>query len=200
MKHFRRHVVVSVSLVILLIAGYFLVSRGYNYFLKQIYPLKYTEIVEKESTDSGLDPALVYAVIKAESGFDPNAVSHAGAIGLMQLTPDTFDWIQSKSKNDPNLILTEDIYSPSVNIRYGCKLLKLLLEKYSDQRTAISAYNAGIGTVNGWLKDGTISKDGVSLDRIPYAETSKYVDSVLDNYKKYKNLYQFNSKGEIMNG
>lgn len=195
----KKIIVTSVILVILLLLGYFALGRGYHYFMTKAYPVQYAEIVAKEATANHLDPALVYSVIKAESSFNPDAQSHAGAIGLMQLTPDTFDWVQTKLKSEKKYTQA-DLYTPEINIRYGCKLLAILLEKYSKAETALGAYNAGIGTVNGWLKDSDISKDGVTLDTIPYGETKNYVDAVLKNYDNYKKLYQFNSKGEINNG
>ncbi len=198
MKVFKKVFVTCLILAVLLLLGYFALNHGYNNFMKKAYPLEYTDIVAKEATANQLDPALVYSVMKVESNFDPDAESHAGAIGLMQLTPDTFEWVQTKLKSDTKY--TEaDLYTPEINVRYGCKLLSLLLNKYSQKGTALSAYNAGIGTVNSWLKNPDISKDGETLDNIPYAETRKYVDAVLKNYDNYKKLYQFNSKGENSN-
>ncbi|HHV32059.1 MAG: lytic transglycosylase domain-containing protein [Ruminococcaceae bacterium] len=200
-KPYKKPFFIVVGLVLLLVLGYFVLSRCYDSFMKQAYPLKYSEIVSVEATENKLDPALVYSVIKVESNFDAEAVSHAGAVGLMQLTPDTFEWLRTKSKSENNSVYTsQDLKMPNINIRYGCRFLALLLKKYSNTRTALSAYNAGIGTVNGWLKDSEVSKDGITLEHIPYAETRKYVDAVLKNYEKYKSLYQFNSKGEMING
>jgi soluble lytic murein transglycosylase len=166
--------------------------------MRSAYPLKYSDIVAKEATKNNLDPAMVYSVIKAESNFDPDAKSRAGAIGLMQLTPDTFDWLQTKLKTDEKYT-ENDLYTPEINIRYGCKFLSILFNKYSKQATALCAYNAGIGTVNAWLKDPDISKDGVTLDKIPFEETRNYVEVVLKNYENYKKTYQFNDKGESVN-
>ncbi len=195
MKRFKKTAIAVAGLAILIFIGYFFLNHGYEYFMKKAYPLKYTQIVSREAAANHLEPALVYSVIKAESNFDADAESHAGAIGLMQLTPDTFEWLQTKLKSDAKYT-TEDLKVPEINIRYGCKFLSLLLERYDQKRTALSAYNAGIGTVNSWLKDAGISQDGVSLDHIPYEETRKYVDAVLENYDKYSTLYKFNSKGE----
>ncbi len=199
MKHFKRILLACAAAVILLLIGYFALNRGYTFFMKRAYPLQYTQLVAKEATANRLDPALVYSVIKAESNFDPNARSHAGAVGLMQMTPDTFEWVQTKLKSDTKYA-EEDLYAPDISIRYGCKLLALLFERYSEKATALSAYNAGIGTVNTWLKNPDISKDGAVLDSIPYEETRNYVDAVLKNYANYKKLYQFNSKGETIDG
>ncbi|HEX2985743.1 MAG TPA: lytic transglycosylase domain-containing protein [Caproiciproducens sp.] len=199
MKRYKKTVIACVSLVILLFLGYLILTLSHDYFMKQIYPLKYSQIVAKEATANRLDPALVYSVIKTESNFNETALSRAGAVGLMQITPDTFEWLQTKLKSDTHYA-AQDLRRPEINIRYGCKFLSLLLQKYPQKRTAVSAYNAGIGTVNSWLKDPLVSSDGEKLDRIPYPETRKYVESVFDNYEKYTSLYQFNSKGENVNG
>ena len=198
MKVFKKTVITCIILVILILLGCFFLNHGYEYFMKRAYPVAYTETVAKEATANHLEPAFVYSVMKTESNFNADAKSHAGAIGLMQLTPDTFEWLQTKLKSDIKYT-TEDLNKPEINIRYGCKFLSFLLEKYSRKRTALSAYNAGIGTVNSWLKDPNISQDGAMLDSIPYEETRKYVDAVLKNYDEYSKLYQFNSKGEIIN-
>ena len=192
----RRSVKVLLLLVILAMVGAGILKVGYAYFMRAAYPLQYSEIVEEEARTQGVDPALVYSVMRAESNFDPEATSHAGARGLMQLTPDTFDWLQTKLREDISYT-EQDLYTPRVNIRYGCKFLQILQDKYSAQATALSAYNAGIGTVNAWLNNPEISQDGVTLDRIPYPETERYVGAVLRNYQKYKELYQFDEMGGI---
>lgn len=186
------------AIAVLLAVACLFLNRGYEYFMKRAYPIQYESIVVREAAANGLEPALVYSVMKAESNFRPEVVSHAGAVGLMQLTPDTFTWLQTKLKDD-RAYTADDLKSPEINIRYGCKFLSILLEKYPAKGTSLSAYNAGIGTVNAWLKDPAVSKDGKTLDQIPYEETKKYVRTVLDNYEKYRTLYQFNSKGEIIN-
>ena len=188
----RKHRTLRTGIILLAVLGigFFALTQGYEIFMKQVYPLKYSEIVEREADENGLDRALVYSVIKAESNFDPSAISHAGAMGLMQLTPETFEWVQTKMENSRELT-EEDLLDPEINIKYGCKLLSMLLGMYSSESTALAAYNAGIGTVGNWLKDPEISKDGETLDIIPYPETRKYTASVLKNYDIYRRLYQF---------
>lgn len=188
MRRAKRTVRILLLLAVLILAGFFALRAGYFHFMKQMYPRNYSEIVTREAQKNGLDPALVYSVIKAESSFDPDAKSGAGAVGLMQLTPDTFEWLQRKS-GEKTAYTEKDLYTPEINIRYGCAFLALLLEKYGSERTALCAYNAGIGTVNGWLKDSSVSKDGANLDSIPYGETEKYVDAVLKYYRIYRKLY-----------
>ena len=110
-------------------------------------------------------------------------------MGLMQLTPDTFQWVQTKVESDREYT-DQDLFIPEINIRYGCKLLSMLQEIYPELETALCAYNAGMGTVNGWLEDPEISQDGKTLLRIPYQETEKYSSAVLKNYDIYQRLYQ----------
>ncbi len=199
MKRLNKTAVTCVILAGLIVIGCFLIRNGNEYFMKRAYPLNYTDIVAKEATKNHLDPAFVYSVIKTESNFKPDALSRAGAVGLMQITPDTFEWLQTKLKSD-TVYTSEDLFMPEINIRYGCKFLSLLLEKYDKRETALCAYNAGMGTVNSWLKDTNISTDGETIGHIPYQETRSYVESVLNNYQNYSKLYQFNSKGEEIDG
>ena len=195
----RRSVKTILLLIVLVVIGAAVLRLGYNYFMRTAYPLGYREIVEEEARTQGVDPALVYAVMKAESNFDPDATSHAGARGLMQITPDTFDWLQTKLREGVSYT-ADDLYTPRVNIRYGCKFLQILQDEYTEQVTALSAYNAGMGTVNRWLSDPNISADGVELNRIPYPETERYVSAVLRNYQTYRELYEFDEIGGTFHG
>lgn len=144
------------------------------------YKRPYREIVE----ESGLNVNLVYAVMKAESGFDEKATSRAGATGLMQLMPATAEFICEKEGVEFDLArLTEGEY----NVRLGCLYLAYLLERFPVEETALCAFNAGEGTVSGWLSNSVYSADGVSLDEIPYAETRAYVKKVA----KIRKIYDF---------
>lgn len=156
--------------------------------LKKVYPLPYYEIVMTEAEKNGLNPALVYGVIRAESGFDPNAVSRADARGLMQMTPETFEWVQTMIPDSENLQM-EDLFQPEVNIQFGCELLSLLLSHYENESTAICAYNAGMGNVTSWLENPEYSSDGVTLDVIPIGETREYLKRVIANRDMYLRLY-----------
>ena len=156
--------------------------------LKKVYPLPYYEIVMTEAEKNDLDPALVYGMIRAESGFDPNAVSRADARGLMQMTPETFEWVQTMIPDSENLQV-EDLFQPEVNIQFGCELLSLLLSHYENESTAICAYNAGMGNVTSWLENPEYSSDGVTLDVIPFGETREYLKRVTGNRDMYRELY-----------
>lgn len=189
MKKHKKILITCAVLAVLIVAAIFLLRWCHTRFLKKMYPRTYSEIVIKEAKQNGLDPNLVYAVIRQESNFDPDARSGAGAIGLMQLTPDTFEWLQKK---EPAAAVrpSNALYLPDVNVRYGCRFLSLLLKKYGSRRTALCAYNAGMGRIDAWLKDSQTSKDGKNLDNIPYPETRNYAQRVEQNYQQYQELYQ----------
>ena len=150
------------------------------------YPIKYENYVSSASKLYGVDESLVYAMIRTESNFEKTAISHAGAIGLMQILPSTFEWVKSKSPSETS---EEELKSPEINIDCGVHLIALLIDLYEDLDTAICAYNAGIGTIDKWLKDPEISFDGKTLVNIPYPETKNYVKKVRDSEKMYRRLY-----------
>lgn len=192
MKKHKKLLIALISCIafaLLIVAVVLLLRWSHTRFLQKMYPRTYSDIVITEAKQNGLDPNLVFAVIRQESNFDPDAKSGAGAIGLMQLTPDTFDWLQKKDEIQ-TLRTKNALYEPNVNIRYGCRFLSLLLKKYGVRRTALCAYNAGMGRVDGWLKDAKTSKDGKNLDNIPYPETKNYARRVEQNYQQYLELYQ----------
>ncbi len=154
--------------------------------LKSLYPLGYSEFVETYSKENNLSPDFIYAVIKCESNFKSDAVSNVGAKGLMQIMPDTFDWIKGKLKDKSE---ETDIFVPELNIKYGCYLYGYLIEKYDSEAVAIAAYHAGMGNVDKWLKDERYSADGKTLKDIPFPTTKKYVSKVLETKKIYEKLY-----------
>ncbi len=169
--------------VLVLFATFFAVSKG---IMKIIYPQKYTEYVEKYSADFGIDKNLLYAVIKTESSFRPDAVSSADAVGLTQITPETFEWLKTKlGEEDENLSLTD----PETSVKYGAFFLSYLLDEFGNTDTAVAAYHAGRGRVNEWLEDKNLSPDGVNLAVIPIDETAHYVKKINKALNVYNNLY-----------
>ncbi len=139
------------------------------------YPLHYTAIVKGHARNYQLEPALLAAVIDAESKFHADAKSGSGAIGLMQLLPTTAQGIALHTGGSN--FRTEDLYDPEINVRYGSWYLRHLLDKYRDERTALAAYNAGQNNVDRWLARGS---------GIRFAETRAYVDRV----EKLKGIYR----------
>lgn len=179
----KKLLAVLMTMVILSAA----VCFGLNTVKCYLYPKSYSDYVEQYSAEYGIDKNLAYAVIHTESGFDSHAVSHLGACGLMQIMPDTFDWLKSKNKNRPNV--EEDIFDPETNIHYGILFLSMLMNEFNDETLAIAAYHAGMGRVNQWLKDKELSLDGKTLQSIPFSDTEYYVKKVERTKKVYDTLY-----------
>ena len=151
------------------------------------YPMKYEDYIDKYSAQYDVPKTLLFAVIKTESSFDPKAESSAGALGLTQITPETFHWLQTKTGES----LSDDALSdPETAIRYGALFLGLLLDEFNSAETAVAAYHAGRGRVNSWLKDPEISPDGKTLTKIPISETAHYVKKVTKALNIYSNLYK----------
>lgn len=145
--------------------------------------------MEKYSEENGLDKYLVYAVIKAESNFDPNVKSNADARGLMQLMEETAVERSNVIENED--IEAYDLYDPETNIKLGTSYLSYLLELYDGNTVlAIIAYNAGLGNVKQWIKDGVIKPDGSDIENIPYKETENYVRKILRDYQMYLKIYK----------
>ena len=148
------------------------------------YPLKYKSEVYSACDEFDVDKALIFAVIKTESGFDKNAVSNKGAVGLMQIKPSTADYVAKK------LGLTEySLFDARDNVRIGVFYLKMLIIRFGDVNTALCAYNAGEGKVATWLKNKEYSRDGKTFFNVPYKETSNYLKKIEKSSKKYSKLY-----------
>ncbi len=161
-------------------------SDEYKHTLKTtIHPLKYSEYVEKYAEEFGIDKYLLYAFIKTESSFDPKAVSTAGAIGLTQITEETFSWIKLMlcPKED---IVFEDLYIPENSIRFGAYYISRSLKRYNGSiDTAAAAYHSGWGTVDKLLKEqGTDT-----LVDFPYRNMSNYVYKINKAYTSYQEIY-----------
>jgi soluble lytic murein transglycosylase len=138
-------------------------------------------LVSAASAEFDVPVAMILAVIRTESNFQSKAISRAGAVGLMQLMPDTFAWL-CEDLAEPHA--PSAITDPQTNIRFGTYYLSALFEKFGSWRVALAAYNAGEGRVAEWLKDPTLSPDG-TLHRIPYPETAAYVKKTLSYYATY---------------
>ncbi len=156
---------------------------------KIIYKKDYKEYVQKYAQEYNVDENLIYALIKAESNFNSNAKSSKDAIGLMQLMESTAQDVCKKTdlqiSSDE---LSEKLLEPDININIGTKYLSILIQKYGNIAIAITAYNAGIGTVDNWIEKGIINSDGSNVENIPYKETNNYVRKILRDYKIYTNL------------
>jgi soluble lytic murein transglycosylase len=150
-----------------------------------LLPLRHDDIIRQQAEEKDLDPALIAGVIFAESHFR-DQTSHAGAKGLMQIMPETADYIAQKSGG----IAFEqgDLATPQVNIAYGSWYLRHLLDKYDGREVlALAAYNAGQGNVDEWL--ARAAGEHLSPTDIPYPETRHYVAKVLDARDDYRREY-----------
>lgn len=153
---------------------------------KKTHPLEYKETVELYADEYSVPKELIYAVIKTESKFKSDVVSRAGAIGLMQITPDTFTWLCNKNQDSDNNI--NRLYNPEANIKYGVYYLDMLYSEFGSWETALAAYNAGPTNVRDWLSNSELSQDGV-LTHIPFKETREYVEKVMTAKETYLKLY-----------
>lgn len=152
------------------------------------YPKSYADLVERYADQNGLPRELVYAVIYCESGFDPEAVSSIGACGLMQMTEEAFEWVAFRG-GEEFAEGYEQIFEPEVNIKFGCRMLGLLLEEYRTVPNALCAYHAGWGTARRWLEDVRYAPDGENIENIPYSDTAHYVKRVQKTAERYQRLY-----------
>ena len=169
---------IIISIILVLILVLFFVFKVQNIVLKKVYPKKYSEYVYKYSEEYEVDPLLIFAIIKAESNFNPNVVSSSKAIGLMQLMDATAEKESS-------------LYDPELNIKLGTKYFSDLLKEYKQNTLlALTSYNAGKGNVKRWIEQGVIKEDGSDIENIPYKETNNYVRKIVRDYKIYKELYK----------
>lgn len=153
---------------------------------KITHPLEYEAQILRSSEQNGLEPTFVAAVVHTESRFRPDAESSQDAYGLMQLLPETAEFIQQRSGIQGNY------RNPRVNIQLGTWYLGYLAQRYEgNERLMLAAYNSGEGRVNGW-----ISQEGFDIETdIPFQETREYVVSVLETQEIYRDLY-----GEDLSG
>lgn len=153
---------------------------GIRLGIKLSFPRPYRDVVRS----FGVDENLVYAVMKAESGFRTDAISSAGAVGLMQIKPSTAQFICDLNGLE---FQADRLQQGDYNTELGCRYLQYLMERFDVCETAVAAYNAGEGTVRGWLQKVEYSPDGLTLTSIPYPETANYVKKVI----KFRKIYSF---------
>jgi soluble lytic murein transglycosylase len=172
---------ILLAMLVLALAGAaaWIVDDEPDWYLRARYPLEYEQLVRANARNRDLDPALVAAVIYAESRFDPNARSTAGAIGLMQLLPDTAEFIARKTGGKDFVVA--DLRDPEINVRYGTWLLDYLRDYYDgDIPTALAAYHAGLGNVDEWRRRG---------EGIAFPETQAYLREVERVTRVYARAY-----------
>lgn len=181
--------ILIVFLIIVLVACANKAFGIHEFIMKKMYPRTYSEFVVKYAEEYGVDPWLVFAVIKAESNFDKNVVSKCDAKGVMQLMDNTAEEVANNIMVDENFE-TEMLFDVETNIKLGTKYLSDLINKYGNYYVALAAYNAGIGTVDKWIESGVIESDGSNIEQIPYKETNMYVRKIIRDYEIYTDLYK----------
>ena len=152
------------------------------------YPVAYADLIKTYAAQYELDPYLVQSIMRCESSNDPAAVSDAGAVGLMQIMPDTGGWIAHKLDLD-DVYTQEMLLDPETSIEFGCWYLHFLNGRFEGNvKEIVAAYNAGHGNVEEWLTDPRFSKNG-ELTTIPFEDTARYYEKVMLAYENYTTLY-----------
>lgn len=177
------------ALPLIIVLSFGLVSFAFTFapslLFKSMYPLRYEDEITASAATHGVDPYLVAAVIRSESSWDPEASSHQGARGLMQLMPETAQDMVAKGLVDGKRYSYENLEDPTVNIEYGCAYLSYLLTYFNGATDrAIAAYNAGMGNVDGWAK-----QDKLLHNAITFPETQAYLVRVNMAKARYQELY-----------
>ncbi len=148
----------------------------------------YQEYVVSYCREYNVDVLFVYAMMKQESSFNPDAVSVDEARGLLQLTEDTYDWVAGKL-GERDTTTFDDMFDPQTNIRFGVWLTAYLYREFTYPETVLAAYHAGINITKRWLKDPKYSDNGVTLKWIPYSDTRYHVQKVMSIYQDYQEKY-----------
>jgi soluble lytic murein transglycosylase len=174
----RRLIALTVLLGVVAGLVLYVQSAEPSWYYRLRYPLSYEQIVRGHARNYDLEPALLAAVIYQESKFDAEARSDAGAVGLMQLQPETAKGIALRTGG--SRFRVDDLTNPEINVRYGSWYLRHLLDKYGDEETALAAFNAGQGNVDSWRREGK---------GIAFAETRHYVDRVQELKQIYRDAY-----------
>lgn len=165
------------------------ISKAPLFLQKLAYPLYFQELIVPEALDAELDPLLLFALIRQESFFEPQATSWAGASGLAQVMPETGQWIAEQLGWED--FQTEDLYKPYLSIRFGAWYLAFQLNFFGgDALAALAAYNAGPGRVAHWLYEEADSDDDLFMEIFPLEEPRLYVRMVYEHYNVYVRLYR----------
>jgi len=180
----RRLIQCAIALALLLAVTIAVFYRReiYDHFH---HPLHFRAEVEQAVEGTLVSPPLMMALIRTESSFNPQAVSSAGARGLTQIMPDTFDWLQTRTGSN---LPQEALFEPEISIRYGVLFMDILLAEFGVTETALAAYHAGRGQVNRWLRDPETSPDGRTIEHIPTPQTRHYVYKVMNAYARYQRI------------
>ncbi|MBO4299371.1 MAG: lytic transglycosylase domain-containing protein [Clostridia bacterium] len=188
-----RIAAIVIAAALLVALGVYYIARYRQRLIYAQYPLSYKSEIVEMADEFGLEPWHIAAVIRCESSFNARATSSVGARGLMQIMPETGEWLAGKF-GEADDFDPESLYDPETNMKYGCWFLNWLMNRFHrDIVLVTAAYHAGQGTVDKWLADSAVSPDGQTIAPadIPYASTAAYVTRVLKAYEKYEELYDY---------
>jgi soluble lytic murein transglycosylase len=174
--------------LLLFVTGFYAVFMSDWFQRKYVYPFLYQEAIYTYALQYDLDPFLIAGVIRTESKFITEARSPKGALGLMQIMPDTGRWI-AEQREQKNFMIA-DLTDPDMNIRFGTWYLASLKKEFAGNEVLyLAAYNGGRGNVRQWMERYGWSKDFDDIKQIPFKETREYVERVLNSKKRYQELY-----------
>ena len=160
-----------------------------DWYARLWYPLEYEAEIREESRRNGLEPALVAAVIYQESSFVPDSRSNEGAVGLMQLLPSTARFVADLPRRPSPP--PDELLDPAVNIAYGTRYLRYLVERHGDVRLALAAYNAGESNVSDWLAAARAEGRALRVpEDLPFPETREFVRGVQEALGIYRSAYR----------
>jgi soluble lytic murein transglycosylase len=172
------------AILVAAVIVYPLLSGGVH---RNALPLTNASIIREQASDKHLDPALIAAVIYAESKFEPRP-SPAGAQGLMQILPETAYYLAKLSGG--KRFTASDLATPAVNVAYGSYYLRYLLDHYrGNEMLALAAYNGGLTNVDSWVSRARDSGESLTIGAIPFPETREYVQRVLNAQHEYRSTY-----------
>ena len=159
-------------------------ARGPEWFQRRYYPLSFESEIDSAAVRHRINPYLMAAVISAESGFQPDVVSQAGAVGLMQIMPRTARDMERRGLVSDTVVRGKELSSAAVNVEYGAAYLRYLVDRYHEVETVLAAYNAGLRHADEWSAGG-----GDIREAIEFPETKAYVLKVVRARERYEALY-----------
>jgi len=181
----RRAILILFTLIISM-----MILSQMNWFWKLIYPLEYKNIIISNAEEYDIDPALVAAMIFVESKYVSSAQSHRGAMGLMQIMPNTGFWIAEQLAVSD--FKEDKLLDPAINIMFGCWYIANLKQQFNNELIVVlAAYNAGRGNVKNWLDNNNWDGKDATIGDLPFEETRNYIKQVLEVYRKYEKIYNF---------